>query len=179
MQKDTLVQAINTVWLDPTSSNVTIPVHDIVSSPDNAGIRRDYQIPGGYPDIGIHDTMADLIVNLIGALVFAVLAAYVKTRDSNSFAARFIPRSARPRPRAGVAEGRQRIGMIVRRARLFAQRSGLVAPVSGVVRSACEVVHFGRGPSTGATVSPGDCLPTGSFAQVRHRMDLFFARGYL
>lgn len=26
MQKDTLVQAINTVWLDPTNSNVTIPV---------------------------------------------------------------------------------------------------------------------------------------------------------
>ena len=50
-------------------------------------------IPGGYLDIGIHDTMADLIVNLIGALAFAVLGfAYVKTRDNNSFAARFIPR---------------------------------------------------------------------------------------
>lgn len=32
MQKDTLVQTINTVWLDPTNSNVTIPVRDIVST---------------------------------------------------------------------------------------------------------------------------------------------------
>lgn len=100
MQKDTLVQAINTVWLDPTSSNVTIPVHDIVSSQITLASGEVIQIPGGYLDIGIHDTMADLIVNLIGALVFAVLGfAYVKTRDSNSFAARFIPRVRRARAR--------------------------------------------------------------------------------
>lgn len=93
MQKDTLVQAINTVWLDPTNSNVTIPVHDIVSSQITLASGDVISIPGGYLDIGIHDTMADLIVNLIGALVFAVLGfAYVKTRDNNSFAARFIPR---------------------------------------------------------------------------------------
>lgn len=100
MQKDTLVQAINTVWLDPTSSNVTIPVHDIVSSQITLASGEVIQIPGGYLDIGVHDTMADLIVNLIGALVFAVLGfAYVKTRDSNSFAARFIPRVRRARAR--------------------------------------------------------------------------------
>lgn len=93
MQKDTLVQAINTVWLDPTNSNVTIPVRDIVSSQITLASGEVISIPGGYLDIGIHDTMADLIVNLIGALVFAVLGfAYVKTRDNNSFAARFIPR---------------------------------------------------------------------------------------
>ena len=35
-------------------------------------------------------------MNLIGALVFAVLGfAYVKARDNNSFAARFIPRVRR------------------------------------------------------------------------------------
>ena len=88
------------MWLDPTSSNVTIPVHDIVSSQITLASGEIIQIPGGYLDIGIHDTMADLIVNLIGALVFAVLGfAYVKTRDSNSFAARFIPRVRRARAR--------------------------------------------------------------------------------
>ncbi len=93
MQKDTLVQAINTVWLDPTNSNITIPVRDIVSTQVTLASGEVISIPGGYLDIGIHDTMADLIVNLIGALVFAVLGfAYVKTRDNNSFAARFIPR---------------------------------------------------------------------------------------
>lgn len=98
MQKDTLVQGINTVWLDPTNSNITIPVRDIVSSQINLASGEVIPIPGGYLDIGIHDTMADLIVNLIGALVFAVLGfAYVKTRDHNSFAARFIPRVRRAR----------------------------------------------------------------------------------
>lgn len=103
MQKDTLVQTINTVWLDPTNSNVTIPVHDIVSTQITLASGEVIQIPGGYLDIGIHDSMADLIVNLIGALVFAVIGfAYVKTRDSNSLAARFIPRVRGSRDRKQV-----------------------------------------------------------------------------
>lgn len=103
MQKDTLVQTINTVWLDPTNSNVTIPVRDIVSTQITLASGEVIQIPGGYLDIGIHDSMADLIVNLIGALVFAVVGfAYVKTRDSNSLAARFIPRVRRSRDRKQV-----------------------------------------------------------------------------
>ena len=103
MQKDTLVQTINTVWLDPTNSNVTIPVRDIVSTQITLASGEVIQIPGGYLDIGIHDSMADLIVNLIGALVFAVIGfAYVKTRDSNSLAARFILRVRRSRDRKQV-----------------------------------------------------------------------------
>lgn len=103
MQKDTLVQTIDTVWLDPTNSNVTIPVRDIVSTQITLASGEVIQIPGGYLDIGIHDSMADLIVNLIGALVFAVIGfAYVKTRDSNSLAARFIPRVRRSRDRKQV-----------------------------------------------------------------------------
>lgn len=103
MQKDTLVQTINTVWLDPTNSNVTIPVRDIVSTQITLASGEVIQIPGGYLDIGIHDSMADLIVNLIGALVFAVIGfAYVKARDSNSLAARFIPRVRGSRDRKQV-----------------------------------------------------------------------------
>ena len=103
MQKDKLVQTINPVWLDPTNSNVTIPVRDIVSTQITLASGEVIQIPGGYLDIGIHDSMADLIVNLIGALVFAVIGfAYVKTRDSNSLAARFIPRVRRSRDRKQV-----------------------------------------------------------------------------
>lgn len=103
MQKDTLVQAINTVWLDPTNSNVTIPVRNIVSTQITLASGEVIQIPGGYLDIGIHDSMADLIVNLIGALVFAVIGfAYVETRDRNSLAARFIPRVRRAKNRKGV-----------------------------------------------------------------------------
>ena len=48
---------------------------------------------GGYLDIGIHDTMKDLIVNFIGAVVFSVIGFfYVKEKGKGRFAARFIPR---------------------------------------------------------------------------------------
>ena len=48
---------------------------------------------GGYLDIGILDTMKDLFVNFIGAVVFSVIGFfYVKSRGKGSFAKRFIPR---------------------------------------------------------------------------------------
>lgn len=93
MQKDTLVQSFNTVYLDPAAANNTVPVKDIVSTQLTLASGEVVNIPDGYLDIGIHDTMADLIVNLIGAIVFAIFGfTYVKTRDSRSLAARFIPR---------------------------------------------------------------------------------------
>ena len=47
---------------------------------------------GGYLDIGLIDTMKDLIVNFIGAVVFSIIGyIYVKTRGKGRFAKRFIP----------------------------------------------------------------------------------------
>ena len=47
---------------------------------------------GGYLDIGIIDTMKDLIVNFIGAVVFSIFGLlYIKNRDKYKFAAKFIP----------------------------------------------------------------------------------------
>ena len=68
MQKDTVIHAIHTVSLDPTLSNkvVTIPdIQDVVINGESLGL-------GGYLDIGIIDTMKDLFVNFIGAVVFSV-----------------------------------------------------------------------------------------------------------
>ena len=46
----------------------------------------------GYLDIGLHDTMADMFVNLIGAVVFSIIGYfYVKNRGKGRFAKRFIP----------------------------------------------------------------------------------------
>ena len=82
---------------------MTVPVQGIASTQILLTSGEVVQIPGGYLDIGIHDSMADLIVNLIGALVFAVIGyAYVKTRDGRSLAARFIPRVRRGRGRRTV-----------------------------------------------------------------------------
>ena len=47
---------------------------------------------GGYLDIGLLDTMMDLFVNFVGAIVFSVIGFfYVRSRGKSRFAKRFIP----------------------------------------------------------------------------------------
>ena len=94
MQKDTVVHAIGTVMLDPTGGNVPQHIKGItdviVVTAD--GTQRSLGL-GGYLDIGLNDTMKDLFVNFIGALVFSVIGYfYVKSRGKGRFARRFIPR---------------------------------------------------------------------------------------
>lgn len=51
-----------------------------------------YLIQGGYLDIGIIDTMKDLFVNLIGAVVFSIIGYfYIIGRNKGVFAKKFIP----------------------------------------------------------------------------------------
>ena len=51
---------------------------------------------GGYMDIGIIDTMQDLFVNLIGAIVFSVIGyMYLKRKGKGRFASKFIPQVSR------------------------------------------------------------------------------------
>ena len=48
---------------------------------------------GGYLDIGLLDTMKDLAVNFIGAVVFSVIGFfYVKNRGKGKLARSFIPK---------------------------------------------------------------------------------------
>lgn len=94
MQKDTVVHAIGTVMLDPIGGNVPQYIKGItdviVVTAD--GTQRSLGL-GGYLDIGLNDTMKDLFVNFIGALVFSVIGYfYVKSRGKGRFARRFIPR---------------------------------------------------------------------------------------
>ena len=52
---------------------------------------------GGYLDIGLLDTMKDLFVNFIGAVVFSIIGYfYVKNRGQGKFARRFIPQVLPP-----------------------------------------------------------------------------------
>lgn len=94
MQKDTIVTAFSSVTLDPTNSNIAIPVDGIVSTQITLASGETVVIPDGYLDIGLHDSMADLFVNLVGAAVFSIIGfIYVKNRGSKkSFATHFIPR---------------------------------------------------------------------------------------
>lgn len=98
MQKDTVVHAIHSVNLDPTNSNTVIHVRDIVDTVvvHSDGSRESLGL-GGYLDLGIIDTMKDLIVNFIGASVFSVIGYfYVKHKGKGNVATRFIPKVEYP-----------------------------------------------------------------------------------
>ena len=97
MQKDAVVSQIGSVMLDPQNSNKVVTIRDIadVIIVHSDGTQQALGV-GGYLDIGINDTMKDLIVNFIGAVVFSVIGFfYVKAKGKGSFAARFIPRVLR------------------------------------------------------------------------------------
>ena len=93
MQKDTVINQISTVMLDPQMANHTVVIRDIT---DVILVTKDGEIPlglGGYLDIGLLDTMKDLAVNFVGAVVFSVIGFfYVKNRGSGRLASSFIPK---------------------------------------------------------------------------------------
>ena len=65
---------------------------------------------GGYLDIGLFDTMYDLIVNFIGATVFSILGYfYVKYKDTHSFVNGLIPESWSEEKKAGAHIGKENI----------------------------------------------------------------------
>lgn len=88
MQKDTVVQSITSVMLDPTNSNTPITIdgiHSVAVNGNDLGFN-------GYLDIGLYDTMEDLFVNFIGAVTFSVIGYfYIKHRGKGKLARAFIP----------------------------------------------------------------------------------------
>ena len=92
MQKDAIVDQISTVMLDPTGSNHRVMIRDITDVIVVSGGKEISLGLGGYLDIGLLDTMKDLFVNLIGAVVFSIVGYfYVRSRGEGRFAGRFIP----------------------------------------------------------------------------------------
>ena len=88
MQKDTVVSSITSVMLDPTNSNIPVTIDNITSVQVNG---QDLGF-GGYLDIGLYDTMKDLFVNFIGAVVFSTIGYfYIKQRGKGKLARAFIP----------------------------------------------------------------------------------------
>ena len=93
MQKDTVVQSIGSIMLDPTGGNHPVVLHNItdVIVVQADGTQTSLGL-GGYLDIGLLDTMEDLFVNFIGALTFSIIGYfYVRSRGKGKFAKRFIP----------------------------------------------------------------------------------------
>ena len=100
MQKDAVVHSISSVMLDPSGLNNRVLIDNIVDTVVVTADGRQISLDlGGYLDIGLLDTMKDLFVNFIGAVVFSIIGYfYVKTRGQGKFASRFIPQVVEVQP---------------------------------------------------------------------------------
>lgn len=92
MQKDKIVNKITTVNLDEERNNSPIMVDEInkviLYDIDNVELATF----DGYLDIGIIDTMKDLLVNFIGAVCFSIFGyLYILNRGKYKFVNHFIP----------------------------------------------------------------------------------------
>lgn len=97
MQKDRIVSSISTVALNEENKNKAVKINDIketiIYSTDEEGNLLATTIENGYLDIGIKDTMKDLLVNFVGALVFSIIGLlYIKDRDEYKILEKFIPK---------------------------------------------------------------------------------------
>ena len=94
MQKDWIVNGIVSAKLNPDGLNEPVVIKDITATIVHGSIdgkAAEYYIDG-YLDVGTIDTMKDLLVNCIGAIVFSVIGVfYLKQRDKGGVAEAFIP----------------------------------------------------------------------------------------
>ena len=95
MQKDTVVSSITSVMLDPTNKNIPVTIDGITSVTVN-GQELGF---GGYLDNRLYDTMAELFVNFIGAVVLSTIGYfYIKHRGKGKLAKAFIPTITEEKP---------------------------------------------------------------------------------
>lgn len=72
MQKDAVVTHISSVYLNPDNVNRAVQIKNITDTAVNGqslGV-------GGYLDVGLYDTMKDLFVNFVGAVVFSIIGFF-------------------------------------------------------------------------------------------------------
>ena len=106
MQKDTVGSMISSVTLHPEGKNVTVVVNGIRETILVLEDGSQYILPvKGYLDIGLQDTMKDLLVNLVGAVTFAIVGYfYIKTKGTGKVAKHFIPKVLDALEEQGEAE---------------------------------------------------------------------------
>ena len=77
MQKDTIVTAFNSVTLDPGGHNIPYHVRNVADTIllFDDGSHQPLGL-GGYLDLGLYDTMMDLLVNFVGAVVLCFIGYF-------------------------------------------------------------------------------------------------------
>ncbi len=103
MQKDTVITAISSTYLDPTQTNQCVQIEnitDVVINGNSLGV-------GGYLDIGLHDTMFDLLVNFVGAMVFSIMGFfYVKSQNAKGVVDGLVPQPWSEEKMADIEENK-------------------------------------------------------------------------
>lgn len=94
-QKDHQITTISSTYLNETGENKSVILKDIeytkIYSQDEDGNLIETTV-GGYLDIGLNDTMKDLLVNFLGAIIFNLIAyLYIKNNQKWQFVEGFIP----------------------------------------------------------------------------------------
>jgi len=96
MQKDEYVTEVRTVSLDPKQENNVINITDIGRTIIYNKEGEKLAIIDGYLDIGLNDTMRDLIVNFIGAVIFSIFGyLYILNEDKYNLAGKFLTKKAK------------------------------------------------------------------------------------
>ena len=87
MQKDWIIPMVSSVKLNPDGANE--PIRVVIESLVVNG--KDWNL-GGYLDVGLVDTMKDLMVNFVGAVVFSIIdVIYLRKRGQGKLASSLIP----------------------------------------------------------------------------------------
>ncbi len=95
MQKDVILHSISSVALNPSGRNVPVVISgitDVIVNGKDLGL-------GGYIDIGLYDTMKDLLVNFLGAVVFSIFGFFYAKYQGRGKAARLV-RGLKMEPKA-------------------------------------------------------------------------------
>ena len=93
MQKDQYVYKIKTVTLDPKNDNNVVKIDGIDKTVIYDKNNKELVQLNGYLDIGLNDTMEDLLVNFIGAFVFCIFGyLYILNKDKYKIAGKFLLR---------------------------------------------------------------------------------------
>lgn len=90
MQKDTVITTITSVNLNEDNRNIPVRINVNELEVNGEDWIEKY---GGYIDIGLYDTMNDLLDGFLGANIFSFFGYfYLKKRNEKSFVRSFIPK---------------------------------------------------------------------------------------
>ena len=91
MQKDRIVTKISSVTLNKEGKNIPVVIDNINKTVIYSDNNQETVIKSGYLELGIIDTIKDLFVNFIGAIVFSIIGyLYIKNKEEYRLAEKFI-----------------------------------------------------------------------------------------